>query len=134
MREGEFGRDRVPVVSHALDIPARLKELDEGYFVMLNVRTQKFEIWREDGDGGVLECVLPYGELDERTIRHVREHRVERMQELIREAEEHNLRLEAEAKRRWLAEAGERTKEAMRYLDRHVGEEKIPIGLMGSGG
>ena len=40
MREGEYGKGRVPVVSHALDIPARLKELDEGYFVMLNRKTQ----------------------------------------------------------------------------------------------
>ena len=134
MREGEFGRGRVPVVSHALDIPARLKELDEGYFVMLNVRTQKFEIWREDGEEGVLECVLPYGELDERTIRHVREHRIERMQELIREAEEHNLRLETEAKKRWLDEAGERTREAIRYLDRRPGLEKIPAELTGGYG
>lgn len=134
MREGEYGRDRVPVVSHALDIPARLKALDEGFFVMLNVRTQKFEIWRRDGEDGVLECVLPYDRLDERTVRHAREYRAERMEQLMREAEEHNRRLEAEAQRRWLEEAGEKTKEALRYLSRRTAETEIPEELTGGAG
>ena len=130
MREGEYGRDRVPVVSHAMDIPERLKELDEGYFVMLNVKTQRFEVWhRGDGEGN-LECVLPYEALDERTIRHVREHRIERMDQLILEVERHNARLEEEAKRRWLEDAGERTKEAFGFLRNKSGREEIPEELM----
>lgn len=130
MREGEYGRDRIPVVSHAMDIPRRLKELDEGYFVMLNVKTQRFEVWHRGYGEGILECVLPYEALDERAIRHVREHRVERMEALIREMEAHNARLEEETKMRWLEEAGERTKEAFRYLQRKTDREEIPEELM----
>lgn len=130
MREGEYGRDRVPVVSHAMDIPERLKELDEGYFVMLNVRTQKFEVWHRGGGEGMLECVLPYDGLDERAVRHVREHRMERMEQLLREIEAHNERLEEEEKRRWLDEAGERTREAFRYLRNRSGTDEIPEELM----
>ena len=130
MREGEYGRDRVPVTSHALDIPQRLKELDEGYFMMLNVRTQRYEVWHGSGGEGVLECVLPYEALDERTVRHVREHRVERMEELIREVEAHNARLEEEAKRSWLTQAGERTYEAFSYLRKRTGEDEIPVELL----
>ena len=131
MRAGEYGRDRVPVVSHVMDIPERLKELDEGYFVMLNVKTQKFEVWHEGGGEGALECVLPYDSLDERAVRHVREHRIERMDALIREIEAHNERLEEEAKRKWLEEAGERTKEAFSYLRHKTGREEIPEELIG---
>lgn len=130
MREGEFGRDRVPVVSHAMDIPARLKELDKGYFVMLNVKTQRFEVWHRGDGEGMLECVLPYDGLDERAVRHVREHRMERMEELIREIEEHNARLEEEARRSWLEKAGERTREAFSYLRNKPGEEEIPEELL----
>ena len=100
MREGEYGKGRIPVTSHALDIPARLKELDEGYFVMLNRKTQKFEVWHRGDGEGMLECVLPYETLDERAVRHVREHRMERMEQLVREIEEHNARLEEEAKKK----------------------------------
>ena len=130
MRAGEYGRDRVPVVSHAMDIPARLKELDEGYFVMLNVRTQRFEVWHRGEGEGILECVLPYDALDERTVRHVRQHRMERMEQLIREIEEHNARLEEQAKKKWLDEAGERTREAFSYLRNKSDREEIPEELM----
>lgn len=130
MRSGEYGRDRVPVVSHAMDIPERIRELDEGYFVMLNVKTQRFEIWHRGEGEGVLECVLPYEALDERAVSHVRQHRIERMEQLIREIEEHNARLEAEAKKKWLDEAGEKTKEAFDYLRNKSGAEEIPEELM----
>ena len=130
MREGEYARDRIPVVSHALDIPARLKELDSELFIMLNRKARKFEIWREENGRGILECVLPYGELDERTLRHVRQHRMERMETLLREIEQHNRQLEEEAKRSWLNRAGERTKEAVDYLKNKSSADEIPKELM----
>ena len=130
MREGEYGKNRVPVLSHALDIPARLKELDEHYFVMLNTRTQKYEIHYAGADGGTLECVLPDDALDERAVRHVRRHRMERMEELMREVEEHNRKLEEEMRKEWLCRAGERTAEAIRYLKNRSDTDEIPKELM----
>lgn len=130
MKEGEYAKDRVPVTGHALDIPARLKEMDEGYFVMLNTRTQKYEIYHDDGTGGALQCVLPFGELDERTVRHVREYRMERMEEIQRAVEAHNRRLEEETQKKWLEEAGERTREAVNYLKNKSDTDEIPKELM----
>ena len=130
MREGEYAKGHVPVVSHALDIPARLKELDEHYFVMLNTGTQRFEVHYRDGEESVLECVLPYDALDERAVRHVRRHRMERMEELMREVEEHNRKLEEEMRKEWLCRAGERTAEAIRYLKNRSDTDEIPKELM----
>ena len=130
VREGEFAAGRVPVVSHVMDIPSRLKELDDGYFVMFNVRLQKFEIWHRDMGDGVLECVLPYEELDDRTIRHVREHRTERMEALVREIEKHNRRLEERAQREWLENGAQRTKEAVMYLRNKSAVDEIPKELI----
>ena len=129
VREGEYSRGRIPVESHAMDIPKRVKEIDGDFFIMLNVGTQRFEVWRAENGSGVLECVLPYDGLDERAVRHVREHRIERLETLAREVEEHNRRLEEGAKRRWLEEAGERTKEAFAYLGNKA-EEEIPVELL----
>lgn len=130
MREGEFGRDRVPVVSHALDIPARLKELDGNYFVMLNVKTQRYEIYYGDTGWGTLECVLPFDSLDERAVKYVREHRRERMEQIIREMEEHNRRVEEETYRCWMEKAAEQTKEAVNYLRNREDTDEIPKELM----
>ena len=38
--EGVAEKFRRPVLSNALDIPSRLKELDQAYFVMFNILTQ----------------------------------------------------------------------------------------------
>ena len=130
MRAGEYGRDRIPVVTHVMDIPERIRELNEGYFVMFNKQTQKFEVWHGDGREGVLECVLPYDALDERAVRHIRQHRMERMEQLIREIEEHTARLEADAQKKWLDEAGAKTKEAFDYLRRRSGIDEIPTELL----
>lgn len=131
MREGEYAPGRIPVTSHALDIPGRVKELDGRLFIMLNTRTQKYEIHSASETGSTLECVLPYEALDERTVRHVRRHRIERTEELAREVEEHNARLEEDERRRWLAAAGERTAEALKYLRGRTDTDEIPKELMG---
>ena len=133
MRPGEYGRDRVPVTGHALDIPQRLKELDERYFIVLNTRAQKYEIHYEQPWGDTLECVLPYEALDERTIRHVREHDIRRRDELVREMEEHNRRMEEAAVKNYLDEAAERTREAFQYVRRRTDREEIPPELTRTG-
>lgn len=130
MREGDYGKDLVPVVRHALDIPERVKELDPHYFIVLNTRRQRYEIHYGDGDRDTLECVLPYDQLDERTIRHLREHRMERLEALRAEVEAHNRRLEEEARKKWLGDAAERTREAVNYLKNKMGTDEIPKELM----
>lgn len=122
--------NRVEIKSHALDIPARLQELDEHYRIYLNTKSQKYEVFYKESNGCVLECVLPYDELDERTIRHVIKHRIERVHELEREVEEHNRRLEQRAERQWLNEAADRTKEALNYLRRNEKTDEIPKELI----
>jgi hypothetical protein len=130
MREGEYGKNRVPVTGNALDIPQRLKEMNGGYFVMFNTILQKFEIWHRGSGEGTLECVLPYEALDARALRHVRKHRIERQAQLLREVEEHNRRLEEQSRRQWLDRAGDRTREAVRYLRNRVDMDEVPKELM----
>ena len=67
--EGRFDLDHVPVTSHAMDIPVRLKEVNRDFFCMFNVRTQKYEIHCKSQPGTTLACVLPFNELDARTIK-----------------------------------------------------------------
>ena len=130
MREGEYAKDRVPVCSNALDIPQRLKEMNEGYFVMFNVKTQKYEIWHRGDGRGILECVLPYEALDARALRHVRKHRIERQEQLAREVEQHNRAMEEKLRKEWLDRASERTREAVKYLRYRTGTDEIPKELM----
>ena len=79
------------------NISGRLKEIDPAYFVVRNLAAGRFELHVKNQRGGTLALVLPYGALDERTVRLARKTRCERAADLLREADEHNRRLEGEA-------------------------------------
>lgn len=70
-----------------LGVARRLKSIDDGYFVFLNYRTGKLEVHNKKNGANTLCLVLPYDALDERTVRRVRETRIERADELVAEIE-----------------------------------------------
>ncbi len=131
-REGKYAENRIPVTSHALDIPARLKALRGSWFVMLNTRTQRFEIHDSAQSGGTLACVLPFDELDARTVAYARRYRVERLAETAREVDAFNERLEREAESAHLDRAADRTREALHYLRNKTDTDTIPKELIES--
>ena len=91
-------RDRVKIERDVFDIADRIKEIDPGYFVMLNLRTGKFEVHHDgrgrQGRGGSLCLTLPFGRLDARAVTEVYRTRLERRERLLREMEEFNLKSE----------------------------------------
>ncbi|MBQ8954913.1 MAG: hypothetical protein IJ048_12450 [Clostridia bacterium] len=131
-REGEYARNRIPVTSHVTDIPARLKAIAPGYFVMLNTRTQRFEIHDSAQPGGTLACALPFDALDARALAYARQYHVSRLMETARAVEAHNERLEREAQARLLDRAAEKTREAVAYLKHKTDTDTIPKELIES--
>lgn len=77
-------------------VAARLKSIDDGYFVFLNYKTGKFEVHNTKNGANTLCLVLPYAELDERTVRKVRYTRAERIRSVLERIERDNVRLAAE--------------------------------------
>lgn len=124
--EGRFDRDHVPVVSHTMDIPVRLKELNGAFFVMFNVRTQKYEVHCADQPFDTLACVLPFGQLDARTIQYVREHSSKRLETIAREIEEHNEKLVRRAEAEMLDKANYKMKETFNYLKNNSKTDRVP--------
>ena len=131
-REGEFAEGRIPVTSHVTDIPARLKAINPRWFVMLNARTQRFEIHDAAQPDGTLACALPFDALDARAIEYARRYHVSRLAETAREIDAFNENLEREAQQRYMAQAAERTREALHYLRRRPDADAIPKELISS--
>ena len=131
-REGEFAEGRIPVTSHVTDIPARLKAINPDWFVMLNARTQRFEIHDAAQPGGTMACALPFDALDARAIEYARRYHVSRLAETAREIDAFNENLEREAQQRYMAQAAERTREALHYLRRRPDADAIPKELISS--
>ena len=90
------------------DIAKRLKEIDERYVLYRNLKLNRFEIHAN----GALQIVVPFARLDARTLELARSTRMEYVDKLVREMDEHNDRLrraESEAKRTKILEEVERT-------------------------
>lgn len=79
-------------------IARRLKSIDDGYYILLNYKTGKFEVHNGKCAPRTLCLVLPFETLDERTVRKVNMTRAERVEELLREAERDNEKLERRTK------------------------------------
>jgi len=131
-REGEFAAGRIPVTSHVTDIPARLKALAPGYFVMFNTRAQRFEIHDAAQRGGTLACVLPFDALDSRAVEYARRYHVSRLAETAGEVDAFNERLEREAREKYLERAAGKTREALTYLEKRTDTDIIPKELIES--
>ena len=93
------------VESDLYDIANRVREIDPAYFIAWNFAARRFELHVTGQRGGSFALVLPFEALDERTLVLARKTRAERAAELIREAEEHNRRLEREAVRKAVEQA-----------------------------
>ena len=79
-------------------IVRRLKSIDDGYFVVHNYKTGKFEVHNGKCVPRTLCLVLPYETLDERTVRRVNMTRAEKVEQLIAQAERDNALIERRSK------------------------------------
>jgi hypothetical protein len=84
-RRGVHTQQYIPITGDVCCIVERLKEIDPGYFVMLNRISGKYEVHHEEQVGDTLACELPFSQLDARTLQYVRETSIERAEDLFRE-------------------------------------------------
>lgn len=124
--EGRPSKGRVPVLTHALDIPARLKEISRDFFVMLNTETQKFEVHDAGQPYGTLACVLPFDALDARAIEYVKQFYHANVTDLAREIDEYNERYDLSQKAALIDKANYKACEALKYLNNTTKTDSIP--------
>lgn len=72
----------------------RLKAIDSSYFVAFNVKLKRFEVHSNGQRGSSLALVVPYTELDERTVRLCLKTRCERIERIMAEMRVENEKLE----------------------------------------
>lgn len=82
--------DGYEVTSDLYSIAQRVKEIDDGYFIFYSYKDKRFEVHNKNQRGNTLSLVLPFSCLDERTIRHIRRTRSERVKLLMQEMEREN--------------------------------------------
>ena len=91
-------------ITHDLyGVAERIKEIDDRYEVWYDRVVGRYEIYA----GGALQIAVPFAQLDARTVRLVRETRVERTEQIVGQIEAAN-RIAEERALKALAERAER--------------------------
>lgn len=89
------------IENDALDIAARLKEIDDGYFIVYNGYFKRLEVHNKKQGKNTFCLVVPSNRLNARTVELVRRTRAENADRLLAEIDFHNApRVEEEALRR----------------------------------
>ena len=80
------------ITNDLFDIAWRLRAVNDDYRVYYNVEKNRYEV--HSFKQNTLEFVVPYGELDARTVEYARYSRVENAERIFDEIERHNAKLQ----------------------------------------
>ncbi len=81
---------KIKIMTDALFIAERLREVDPSYFVVYNTDIKKFEVHSSDQRGASYCFTVPYEMLDSRCIDHALKTRVENKDKIIAELDREN--------------------------------------------
>lgn len=101
------------VKNDLFDIASRIKEIDDGYFIVYNTEKERFEVHNEKQVINTLCLIVPYERLDIRTLELVRKTNISRVSDILSEIEKENARMEREKEKR---EKEERIANIERFL------------------
>ncbi len=111
------------ISTNCYNIPERVRELDDDYRLYYNVRRNVIEL-HNLRHNPTFQLVLPYSQLDTRTIEYIRRTRVDKIINEIKEIDEYNNNLENKLINQTLDEIHEKTKRVINYMNR--GGSQIP--------
>ena len=101
------------ITDDLFDIANRLKSVKDSYVLYYDTAKGRFEV--HDGVKHSLEFVVPYEELDARTVEYARRSNVRRAKQIFEEIEAHNRRLEKEQKAQAVERAAVAIQEGRRF-------------------
>jgi len=107
------------VNSNVFDIPRRLKEIDEGYFVLFNPDNQKYEIHHSGQKDNTYCFTIPYDELDARTIDLVYKTKIENFRANLEEMKRKNEKLIMDREKSFHDKIEVTAREIHQYARRH---------------
>lgn len=96
------------------DIASRVKEIDEDYYVVYNLKRQGYEIHHKKSRPTL--SIVVGKELDQRVLNKLRETRIVRLNEIIDDIEKTNERIEQEKQKSLSDEARYKAKQICNYL------------------
>ena len=82
-------------------IVKRIREIDDGYFIVLNTLRKKYEIHNINNKNGTYCFTSPYDNLDSRTYDYTQRTRIENSDKLLKEIEIKNEKIKKDKQRQF---------------------------------
>ena len=103
----------IEITNDLFDIAWRLRSVNDSYRLYYNTQKCRYEV--RNGDTNALEFVVPYGELDARTVEYARYTSVSNANALLEEIERNNAKVEQQAIAKLTENAECRIEKGARY-------------------
>ena len=87
---------KIKIDCDVFDIVNRIKQIDDGYFVMFNTDSKKFEIHNKNTKNSYC-LTIPYTQLDVRTIELIEKTHVKNYKKIVEELEVNNEKIQKNA-------------------------------------
>lgn len=113
---------RIPIQNDLYEISERIKKIDERYRVFFDTDRQKFIVTVEN-----VIVVIPYEELDQRTIDYLYYTRWENADKVIEDVDRHNERLREESLKRAQNEVEDEFSREMRRVKQEYIGGSLPV-------
>lgn len=107
----------IKIENDLYDIAARLRSLRDGYVVFYNVDTRKYEVHDLSQHGSTLAFVVPFDELDSRTVDYAQMTAARNADKILAEIESNNAQLDKQRLSNSVDKAMEQYQER-RFYDR----------------
>lgn len=98
---------KIKLTHDVYEISKRIKQIDNGYYVVYNTLTRKFEIHNSHQIGSTYCLTLPYNELDERTLTYVAKTSCMNVERILEEIDNNNKIQENQEKRKTFSQFNE---------------------------
>ena len=105
---------KIIIENDLFDISQRLKEIDNGYYVVYDTDKSRYEV-RNIDLGGKICFVVPYKYLDEKTLKYARKTNIKNSKKLLDEIEKNNKEIEVKNYNKIIDECTYKFKEIFNY-------------------
>ncbi len=113
---------KIEIKNDLFNIVNRLKQIDENYFVLFNLKNKKFELHNKMQGNKTYCLTFPFNTLDERAVEHAYKTSVKNASKIFFEIETQNKKIEEKSKQKILDECADIFNEIYKYSNAHTTE------------
>ena len=112
---------KIRIYNGLYDVCDRVKEIHPDYEIYYDTTGKRYEVFAK----GKLQVVCPYEKLDARLIDYLYKTRIERLDKILKEIDDRNLKIEAAKEKELKDKVDYKSKNAFRYYEKHPDARKV---------